>query len=196
MTQDEMEQLLQALGQFATEQQAINRQQQEFNRQQLQLNERIVTAIERLDITMQAIKNMLERGNGHEPQTQQRPTEAPSTSFSAGRSVTHLGVRRYDDAYCTSKQQPCANLVQRTSVRGDDAEAGRTGLELHPELRTWRSMYTLLLAVAQRMRWQGLWRLNHWIAHNTTCDSQCGPLGVSVDLWRHPCGPERLTSLR
>jgi hypothetical protein len=65
MTQDEMEQMLQALGQFAVEQQAINRQQQEFNRQQLQLNERMVTAIERLEITLQAIKDMLERGNGH-----------------------------------------------------------------------------------------------------------------------------------
>jgi hypothetical protein len=65
MTQDEMEQMLQALGQVAIEQQAFNRQQQEFNRQQVQLNDRMVTAIERLEITLQAIKDMLERGGGH-----------------------------------------------------------------------------------------------------------------------------------
>jgi hypothetical protein len=58
MTQDEMEQLLQALGGFAVRQQAINEQQ-------AQLNDRLVTAIERLEITLQAIKDMLERGNGH-----------------------------------------------------------------------------------------------------------------------------------
>jgi hypothetical protein len=53
-----MEQLLQALGGFAVRQQAINEQQ-------AQLNDRLVTAIERLEITLQAIKDMLERGNGH-----------------------------------------------------------------------------------------------------------------------------------
>jgi hypothetical protein len=58
MTQDEMERMLQALAQVAIEQQA-------FNRQQVQLNDRMVTAIERLEITLQAIKDMLERGNGH-----------------------------------------------------------------------------------------------------------------------------------
>jgi hypothetical protein len=40
-------------------------EQQAFNRQQVQLNDRMVTAIERLEITLQAIKDMLERGNGH-----------------------------------------------------------------------------------------------------------------------------------
>lgn len=58
MTQDEMEQMFQALGAFAT-------RQQQINEQQAQLNERLVTVIERIDVTIQAIKDMLERGNGH-----------------------------------------------------------------------------------------------------------------------------------
>lgn len=65
MTQAEMEQMLQALGGFAVEQQRINAQFTAFATQQQQLNERMVTAIERLEITLQAIKDMLERGNGH-----------------------------------------------------------------------------------------------------------------------------------
>jgi hypothetical protein len=65
MTQDEIEQMLQALGRFATEQQQINQQFTAFAVQQQELNTRMVTAIERLEITLQAIKDMLERGNGH-----------------------------------------------------------------------------------------------------------------------------------
>ena len=79
MTQDEMEQMLTALGGFAQQQQQMNEQftafaaeQQRINTQflafatqQTQLNERVTGAIERLEITLQAIKDMLERGNGH-----------------------------------------------------------------------------------------------------------------------------------
>jgi hypothetical protein len=41
-------------------------EQREFNRQQVAINDRLTTAIERLDVTLAAIKDLLGRGNGHE----------------------------------------------------------------------------------------------------------------------------------
>jgi hypothetical protein len=41
-------------------------EQREFNRQQVAINVRLTAAIERLDGTLAAIKDLLGRGNGHE----------------------------------------------------------------------------------------------------------------------------------
>jgi predicted nucleic acid-binding Zn-ribbon protein len=40
-------------------------EQREFNRQQVAINDRLTAAIERLDVTLAAIKDLLGRGNGH-----------------------------------------------------------------------------------------------------------------------------------
>jgi flagellar capping protein FliD len=65
MTQDEIERMVQELGQCAIRQQHLNEQQAQLNERLVTAIERLDTAIERLDITLQAIKDMLERGNGH-----------------------------------------------------------------------------------------------------------------------------------
>jgi hypothetical protein len=41
-------------------------EQREFNRQQVAINGRLTTAIERLEVTLAAMKDLLGRGNGHE----------------------------------------------------------------------------------------------------------------------------------
>ena len=57
MTQDEMEQMLQALGGVAV-------RQQHLNERMVTAIEHVTAAIERIDLTIQAIKDLLERGNG------------------------------------------------------------------------------------------------------------------------------------
>jgi flagellar capping protein FliD len=66
MTQDEMEQMLQALGRFATEQQALNRQlsqvgiaQQALNAQMVEQTGLLTRALSRIEARLQSMEETL-----------------------------------------------------------------------------------------------------------------------------------------
>ena len=61
---EEYDEIIRNLVQIAAHQNTINEDLRAFNRQQGEINARLTAAIERLDMTLEAIKDILRRGNG------------------------------------------------------------------------------------------------------------------------------------
>lgn len=65
MTPDEVEDIIRHLAAAIEHQRSINTDLRQFVAQQTGINERLTGAIERLDVTVQGIKDLLGRNNGH-----------------------------------------------------------------------------------------------------------------------------------
>ena len=64
MEPQEVDEIIRNLVRIAAHQDTINEDLRAFNRQQGEINARLTAAIERLDVTLEAIKDILRRGNG------------------------------------------------------------------------------------------------------------------------------------
>ena len=64
MTPDEVETIIRHLASSIEHQRTINDDFRLFVARQGEINERLTAAIERLDVTVQGIKDLLSRGNG------------------------------------------------------------------------------------------------------------------------------------